>query len=157
MSHWYRAPRAISVKDLLARAKKSIIIDQSVPMDLLAELPERAQAFADLRLNDSVSLLEVVHLCQRSRGILLTAEAAYVPLLREETRIPWGLILVPEVRAAKVEALRRLATENLVLRPSVERHVIVELFRHNCVLVDLRSATPVVSVLCHSRWLGRSG
>jgi len=156
MSHWYRAPRAVSLRDLLARSKKSIIIDHSVPMDLLAELPEPAHAFADLRLNESVSYLEAVHLCQRSKGILLTAETAYIPLLSREARIPWGLILVPEARAAKVEALHRLATENLVFRPSVERHVIVELFRHNCVLVDVRSPTPVVSVLCQSRWFGRS-
>ena len=153
MSHWYRIPRGISVRELLARTKQNIILDHSVPVELLMDLPGNLHSLANLRLDERLPCEKAVHLCQRSRGILLTTDSAYISLLSTEIRIPWGLILLPESREAKCEALHRLSTQNLAFRPGLEQHVLVELARHNRLFMDLRYNPPVISICCNSRWI----
>lgn len=150
MSHWYRVPRAVSVRDLLAHSKRSIIVDYSVPTDLLAELPARAHGIVHLGVG-AYSPQKTILLCQQSGGILLTADTEYVQLLSTETQNPWGLILLPQENADKIECLRRLSSDKLVFRPGVDGNVMVELVRHNRVFLDMRHTPPVISIFCNTR------
>ena len=77
---------------------------------------------------------------------------AYISLLSTATRVPWGLSLLPEEKEAKIGALRQLYGENIAFKPALERHVIVELIRHNRLFIDLRHSAPAISVLFTSRW-----
>jgi hypothetical protein len=46
MSHWYRNPRAICVRDLLSRTKQNIVLDHNVPV---IERVRHNRLFLDMR------------------------------------------------------------------------------------------------------------
>jgi hypothetical protein len=154
MSHWHRAPRAISVCSLIQRYAKYILLDRSVEIHVgdLKALSKDVQAIPTMDPGGSLSRAHVVRLCQEMHGLLITADIEVIPMLISDCGVPWGAILLLENKAAQTDAVKRLVANQLTVSPSVEQEIMVEYVRQNRLLVDLRGGAPSVGVFSNCRW-----
>jgi hypothetical protein len=152
MSHWHRAPRSISVGTMIRRAKLRFILDDGLPAQLLPCLPEGAHTLRFLGFPQRPSREDLVALCQKKHGMLVTADPAFVSLLIQDSKSSWGILLMPASKAVQLDVVRRLFAGTLAIRPSVERMALVEYVGRNRVLVDTRYEEPVVGVFSDCRW-----
>lgn len=154
MSHWHRAPRAISVRSLVQRCAKCIFLDRTVelPVRDLKTLSKDVEAICEMDPEGRLSLTQIARLCQEMHGLLVTTEVQVIPMLIVESSAPWGVMLVPHERAAQTDALQRLTTDQLVVRPSVDQESIAEFARQNRLLIELSQSSPSIGVFSNCRW-----
>jgi hypothetical protein len=154
MSHWHRAPRAISLRSLVQRCAKSILLDRSVeiPAGDLKALSKEIQAIRTMDPAERLSRAHVMRLCQEMHGLLITTDTEVIPMLIAEGGVPWGAVLLSDNKAAQPDALQRLVANQLMVSPSVEQELMVEYVRQNRLLIDLRRGTPSIGVFCNCRW-----
>ena len=158
MSHWYRAPRQISLRDLLRRSGEGLVLDCGIdlPADILLALSKKIHPIQELGPAERLSGKEIVRLCQHVHSLLLTANDSVIPLLTSEADAPWGAVLLPDSEDAQIKVLRRLSADELVARPSIEAQIMVEHIRRNRLFLDLRPHNPIISVFCSCRWVRSS-
>lgn len=152
MSHWHRAARSISVGTMLRRAKLRFILDDGLPVQLPC-LPEGAHTLRSLGFAQRPSREDLVALCQKKHGMLVTADPEIAQLLGLDSKAPWGVLLLSNIESDQIELLRRFFTGKLSVRPSVERMTMVEYAARHRVLVDLRHRQPVLGIFCSCRWI----
>jgi hypothetical protein len=154
MSHWYRAPRQISLRELVRRSGAGLVSDHGidVPGELLRALSKTVHPIQEMSSSKRLSSKEIVRLCQQIYGLLITINEDVIPMLTSETDAPWGAILLPNSKDAQVSILRRLLADELVARPSIDVKIMVEHVRRNRLFLDLRPGNPVISVFCSCRW-----
>jgi hypothetical protein len=155
MSHWYRAPRPISLRDLVRRSGEELVLDRGldVPLDIMQALSKKIHPIQELSSREELSRKEIVRLCQEVHGLLLTTDGNVIPLLISEADAPWGAVLLPDSENAQVNVLRRLSADELSARPSIDAQIMVEHVRRNRLFLDLRSSNPTISVFCSCRWI----
>lgn len=158
MSHWYRASRAMSLRELIRRSGEVLVLDRGldVPPDVLRALAKSVYTIQELGPAERLSRKEIARLCQETHGLLVTADDGGIPMLASETDAPWGVVLLPDSRNAQGLVLRRLAADELSARPSIDLRTMVEHVRRNRLFLDLRPSNPNVSVLCNCRWVRSS-
>lgn len=154
MSHWHRTPHAISVRSLVQRYAKCILLDRDVEVSVgnLKALSKDVQAVSAMDSKARLSLAQLVRLCQEMHGLLVTADIAVIPVLITEGEAPWGAILLPEGKTAQVDTLQKLSANQLVVKPSVEQELMAEHVQRNRLLIDLRHSSPCFGVFCGCRW-----
>jgi transcriptional regulator of heat shock response len=154
MSHWYRAPRQISLRELIRRSGEGLVLDRGVrvPSDILQALSKRIQNIEELNSSE-LSPKEKARLCQELQSLLLTSDDAVISLLSSESEAPWGAVLLPNNEDAQVNVLRRLSRDELSTRPSIDPRILVEHVRRNRLFLDLRPRDPIISVFCNCRWM----
>jgi hypothetical protein len=155
MSHWYRAPRPISLRDLVRRSGEGLVLDRGVdvPPAILGALSTKIHTIQELGPSDRISRKEIVRLCQQVHSLLLSVDNSVIPLLISETDAPWGAVLLPASGDAHVSILQRLSANELAARPSIEAHIMVEHVRQSRLFLDLRPNNPIISVFCNCRWI----
>jgi hypothetical protein len=160
MSHWYRLPRALTVKYFLERAKRDFILDEALSAyrDMFGALSRNVFLVPQLCPKES-SAAQVAAVCQKHQGILATANSEFVDQLNRGSSNSWGLLLLPEAEAARQEVLGSLFSGLLTFRSSTERSITVEQAPFSSLLFDLRRSPPVLGIFyrCQqSRHLRRS-
>jgi hypothetical protein len=154
MSHWHRAPRAVSVRSLVQRYAKCILLDRTieVPAGNLKALSMDIQAVCAIDPGGKLSLVQVARLCQEMCALLITTSAEVIPMLIADGRAFWGAVLVPLGRTPQAEVLERLAANQLNMSPSAHQELMAEYVARNRLLIDLRSSKPSIGVFCNCRW-----
>ena len=85
---------------MLRRSKLRFILDDGLPAQLLPCLPEEGtQTLRSLVFAQRPSREDLVALCQKKHGMLVTADPAYVSLLIHDYKSSWGILLLPENKA----------------------------------------------------------
>lgn len=155
MSHWHKAPRTISVRSLIQRSAQCILIDWEVEIPALGclrALSKETEMLCNLDPEKKLSRVQIARLCQEMRGLLLSTDSDMISVLITEGRAPWGAILLPEGRQAQADALERLASNQLVVRPSGDQGFMAEYLQQNRMLLDLRQSEPTIAVFSSCRW-----
>lgn len=154
MSHWHRAPRAISVRSLVQRCAKCILLDRSVEYSVenLKALSKDIQTIYAMDPEEKLSRAQIVRLCQEMHGLLLTADIEVIPALFTEGGAPWGVLLLSHRDAVQADTLQRLVANKLTARPSIDLELMTEYIRQNRLLIDLRQSDPSIGVFCNCRW-----
>ena len=154
MSHWHRTPRAISVRSLVQRCAKCILLDRSVEVSVgnLKALSKDIQTIYAMDPAEKLSCAQIVRLCQEMHGLLLTADIGALPALTTEGGVPWGVLLLSHEDAVQEDTLHRLTADQLVVKPSIDLELMTEYIRHNRLLIDLRQNSPSIGVFCSCRW-----
>jgi len=147
MSHWYRLPRALTVKYLLERAKRDFILDEALSAyrDMFRSLSRNVFLLPQLCPKES-SIAQVAAVCQKHQGILATANSDFADQLNRGSPNSWGLLLLPEAEAARQEILNSLFSRLLTFRSSTERSIKVEQAPFSSLLFDLRHSPPVLGI-----------
>lgn len=147
MSHWYRLPRAVSVKYFLQRSKRDFILDEplSAYKEMFQSLSQNIFLVCDLCSRGS-SAAQVAAACQSRQGILVTANPGFVDQLNSGSPNSWGLLLVPESHEARRDVLNNLFSGFLTLRPSSEKTISAEHAPFSALLLDLRQIPPVLGI-----------
>jgi hypothetical protein len=154
MSHWHRAPRAISVCSLVQRYAKCILLDRAieVPAGNLKALSKDIQTLCVMDPGGKLSLAQIARLCQELHALLVTPDTEVIPMLIADGGASWGALLTLPGRISQAEVLERLAADQLSVRPSVDQELMAEYVARNRLLIDLRSSKPSIGVFCNCRW-----
>jgi hypothetical protein len=154
MSHWHRIPRAISVRSLVQRCAKCILLDRSVEFSVgnLKALSKDILTIYAMDPTEKLSRAQIVRLCQEMHGLLLTADIGVLPALITEGGAPWGVLLLPHGDAVQADTLQRLTANQLVVKPSIDLDLMTEHIRQNRLLIDVRQNSPSIGVFCNCRW-----
>ena len=154
MSHWHRTPRAISVRSLVQRCAKCILLDRSVefPVGNLKALSKDIQTIYAMDPTDKLSRAQIVRLCQEMHGLLLTTDIGALSELITEGGTPWGVLLLSHGDAVQADTLQRLTADQLVAKPSIDLDLMTEYIRQNRLLIDLRQNSPSIGVFCNCHW-----
>jgi hypothetical protein len=146
MSHWYRVFRPVAARTLLFYPRRTVFLDYGLPAELMRYLPKDARALKDACLVEALSRLDVVKLCQRERGILLTSDWEYAPLLSTNIKVPCGVVLLPDDERKQHDALYQLSCGKLVLKLEFKRKHFIAHARNSTLLLDHRREHRTMSV-----------
>jgi hypothetical protein len=147
MSHWYRLPRAFSLKYFLERSKRDLILDEPLYAykEVFRSLSRTVLLIPDLCLKEH-TVPHIAAVCQKRQGILATTNSDCINELNKGSPKSWGLLLVPESEVARQEILNSLFSGVLTIRPSTERSITAEHAPFSALFFDLRQSPPVVGV-----------
>lgn len=154
MSHWHHASQPVSVRSLVQRCAKTILLDRSIEA---SKLPIRALAtdVLDLKTDDpsgKLSFYQVVRLCQEMHAFLITSNADVVPALMTEGRAAWGAILLPTEHLQQKILLSRLLENQLKLKKAGDLGFITASCCQNRLLIDVRQSRPAIGIFFSSKW-----
>lgn len=154
MSHWHRTPRVVSVRSLVQRCAKCILLDRSVEFSVvdLKVLSKDIQTIYAMDPKEKLSRAQIIRLCQEMRALLLTADNEVIPILIAESGTPWSALLLSRGKTVQADTLQRLVANQLLARPSIDLELMTGYIRHNRLLIDLRQNSPSIGVFCNCRW-----
>ncbi len=123
MSHWHRAPRAISVRSLVQRYAKCTLLDRAIeiPAGNPKALSKDIQTLCVMDAGESLSLAPTVRLCQELHALLVIPDTGVIPMLIADAGASWGALLTLSGRIAQAEVPERLDADQLSVRPSALR------------------------------------
>jgi hypothetical protein len=157
MSHWYRLPKFLPMKDLLARSKERFVLGRETSARLLQYLPDGVPVIGEVGFAQTKSPEQVVKICQQQHYVLVTANPEYASA---------RLFLIQGLRGESfcfrlTKTIKRLqyADFGLAISPSApptEQASLVEFVRTNRVLADVRRDPPNSVSICDCRWLRKS-
>lgn len=155
MSHWHRPPKTVSVRGLVQRSMKCILVDRAIEVSssVLKGLSDEVLNVRDIDPFGKLQLANLVRLCQEMQALLITSNEDVLPALLAESKAPWGAILLSADRTSRADELKRLAANQLNVRPAGDLDSMAAFCQQNRLLVDMRQPRPTIGVYFVSNWV----
>jgi len=157
MSHWHRPPKVISVRGLIQRCAKCVVIDRAVEASCssVKALSAEVMKVEEMDPAGKLSLADIVRLCQEMRAVLITSNSEVLAALMAESKAPWGAILFPVDCEQQADGLRRLTANQLNVRSGGDLDFMIASCQQNRMIVDMRQSRPTIGVYfsasrCHA-------
>jgi hypothetical protein len=154
MSHWHRSPKTVSVRHLIQRSAKCVLIDRTVetPASMVRVLSTNILSVREMDPAERLSFADIVRLCQEMHAVLITSNSEVLSALIAESKAPWGAILLPIDQSPQADEIRRLMANQLDVRPAGDLESMTACCQQNCLLIDMRHPRPSIGVYFASSW-----
>jgi hypothetical protein len=145
MSHWYRLPRPLSVKEFLLCAGRACELDESMSVHLQLfkdYLPSVTFLLDDWAGHDGLTIGE----SSKNTNILATTRAISLAEFKRQKEQRRALLLFPTDKNQQLETILHLLEGKLKFHPPVKRTAVLERSRNNAFCLDLRMNPPLMSL-----------
>ena len=154
MSHWHRPHKVVSVRGLIQRCARCVVIDRTVEVSSSSAktLSTDVLTMREMDSANKLSLANIVRLCQEMHAVLLTSNSGVLTALMAESYAPWGAVLLSADSEPQANELRRLTANQLNMKPAGDLEFMTACCQQNRLFVDMRHSRPSIGVYFASSW-----